>query len=54
MVNTFRGGCSDEALPEGLPEAAMEDGEAGPNECQDVQMSIFVQEPEPVAEVSVK
>lgn len=53
MVNTFRGGCSDASLDEELPETALEDGEAGPNECQDVQMSFIVQEPMPVA-TSVK
>lgn len=49
MINTFRGGCSDESLPEELPETAREDGEAGPNTCQDVQVAIFEQEAAPVA-----
>lgn len=43
MVNTHRGGCTDETVPEALPAPAHTDGEPGPNACRNVQDVIFVQ-----------
>lgn len=43
MVNTHRGGCTDESVPAALPDPAKTDGEPGPNACRNVQDVIFVQ-----------
>ena len=43
MLNTYRGGCTDESLPPSFPESAKSDGEAGPNACRLVQDAIFIQ-----------
>jgi hypothetical protein len=41
MLNSYRGGCSDESLPPPFPDTAKADGEAGPNTCRLVQVAIF-------------
>lgn len=33
MTSTYRGGCTDESLPEAFPKTAKEDGTPGPNAC---------------------
>ncbi len=43
MLNTYRGGCTDESLPPPFPETATSDGEPGPNTCRLVQGAIFAQ-----------
>lgn len=43
MLNTFRGGCTDESLPPTFPDTAKSDGEAGPNTCKIIQDAIWVQ-----------
>jgi hypothetical protein len=40
MINTFRGGCTDESLPP-VPESALADGEPGPNTCTFFQVAVF-------------
>lgn len=40
MINTFRGGCTDESLP-AVPESALADGQPGPNTCTFFQVAIF-------------
>ena len=44
MLNTYRGGCTDESLPPPFPESATSDGEAGPNQCRLIQDAIIIQE----------
>lgn len=46
MVNTYRGGCSDESLPPPFPATAITDGEPGPNACRLIQDAIFTQDAE--------
>lgn len=46
MLNTYRGGCTDDSLPPPFPETAKADGEPGPNMCRLVQFAIFQQEGE--------
>jgi hypothetical protein len=41
MTTTYRGGCTDESLPEIFPPAAFADGTPGPNTCQLYQSVIF-------------
>jgi hypothetical protein len=43
MLNTYRGGCTDESLPPPFPDTAKADGEPGPNECRLIQVAIFEQ-----------
>lgn len=43
MLNTYRGGCTDESIPPPFPDTAKSDGEAGPNECRLMQAAIFTQ-----------
>jgi len=43
MLNSYRGGCTDESLPGSFPETAKADGEPGPNTCALVQATIFQQ-----------
>ena len=43
MLNTYRGGCTDESLPPPFPDTAKADGEAGPNACALIQVAIFTQ-----------
>jgi hypothetical protein len=43
MLDTYRGGCTDESLPPPFPETATSDGEPGPNTCRLVQATILVQ-----------
>lgn len=43
MLNTYRGGCTDDSLPPPFPDTAKADGEAGPNACALVQAAIFGQ-----------
>jgi len=43
MLNTYRGGCTDESLPPPFPDTAKADGEPGPNTCRLVQVAILVQ-----------
>ena len=43
MLNTYRGGCTDDSLPPPFPETAKTDGEAGSNACRLVQAAIFGQ-----------
>jgi hypothetical protein len=43
MLNTYRGGCTDESLPGAFPDTAKADGEPGPNTCRLVQNAIFQQ-----------
>ena len=42
MLNTYRGGCTDESLPPPFPETAKSDGEPGPNECRLIQVAILI------------
>lgn len=41
MVRTYRGGCTDESLPEAFPETALADGTPGPNTCRLWQSAVF-------------
>jgi len=41
MLNTYRGGCTDESLPPPFPDNAKADGEPGPNTCRLVQQVIL-------------
>ena len=41
MLNTYRGGCTDESLPPPFPDSAKADGEPGPNTCRLIQQAIF-------------
>ena len=43
MIGTYRGGCTDESLPDIVPATAKADGTVGPNSCKLVQDVIFVQ-----------
>lgn len=43
MLNTYRGGCTDDSLPPPFPDSAKADGEAGPNACRLVQAAIISQ-----------
>jgi hypothetical protein len=43
MLNTVRGGCTDESVPPPYPEVAKADGEPGPNTCRGMQFAILVQ-----------
>lgn len=43
MLNSYRGGCTDESLPPPFPDTAKGDGEPGPNTCRLVQFTIFQQ-----------
>jgi len=43
MLTSYRGGCTDESLPEAFPGTAKADGIAGPNSCRLVQMVRFKQ-----------
>jgi hypothetical protein len=40
MIDSFRGGCTDESLPP-VPESALADGEPGPNTCTFFQVAVF-------------
>ena len=42
MLNSYRGGCTDESLPPPFPDNAKADGEPGPNTCRLIQDAIFV------------
>ncbi len=41
MLNSYRGGCTDESLPPPFPDTAKADGEPGPNTCRLIQAAIF-------------
>jgi len=41
MLNSYRGGCTDESLPEVFPETAKQDGEPGPNSCALLQVAVL-------------
>jgi hypothetical protein len=43
MLNTYRGGCTDESLPPPFPDSAKSDGEPGPNACTLIQVAIITQ-----------
>ena len=43
MLNSLRGGCTDESVPAPYPAVAHANGFAGPNTCQLYQFAIFVQ-----------
>ncbi|HMQ31488.1 MAG TPA: hypothetical protein PKD53_12230 [Chloroflexaceae bacterium] len=44
MTTTFRGGCADDAMINpSFPPNAYNDGTPGPNQCQDLQVAIFMQ-----------
>ena len=43
MLNTVRGGCTDESVPPPYPDGAKADGEPGPNTCRGMQLAIFMQ-----------
>lgn len=43
MMTSYRGGCTDESLPPPFPATAKRDGLPGPNACQLIQDSIFMQ-----------
>lgn len=43
MLNSYRGGCTDESLPASFPDTAKADGEPGPNTCGLVQAAVFQQ-----------
>lgn len=43
MLNSFRGGCTDESLPPPFPDTAKADGDPGPNACRLVQFAIISQ-----------
>lgn len=43
MIETYRGGCSDESpFPEIFPPTALADGEVGPNTCLLTQAAVFL------------
>ena len=44
MIQTYRGGCTDESLPPPFPDSAKADGVPGPNTCRLAQFAIFEQE----------
>jgi len=44
MLNSYRGGCTDESLPPPFPDTAKSDGEPGPNTCKLIQFAVFQQE----------
>ena len=43
MLNTVRGGCTDESVPPPYPDVAKADGEPGPNTCRGIQVAVFQQ-----------
>jgi hypothetical protein len=43
MLQSYRGGCTDESLPGAFPDTAKNDGIPGPNTCQLFQDVIFQQ-----------
>jgi hypothetical protein len=43
MLNSYRGGCTDESLPPPFPASAKADGTPGPNACRLVQTVAFIQ-----------
>lgn len=43
MISTYRGGCTDDSLPESAPATARNDGDPGPNTCKLVQDVVFPQ-----------
>ncbi|MEQ8673800.1 MAG: hypothetical protein RLP44_26665 [Aggregatilineales bacterium] len=43
MLNTVRGGCTDESVPPPYPEVGQNDGDPGPNTCRGIQLAIFQQ-----------
>ena len=43
MLNTVRGGCTDESVPPPYPDVANADGARGPNTCRGIQLAIFRQ-----------
>ena len=43
MLNTYRGGCTDESIPASFPDTARADGEPGPNTCRLIQVARFIQ-----------
>lgn len=43
MLNTVRGGCTDESVPPPYPDNAKADGEPGPNTCRGIQLAIIQQ-----------
>jgi hypothetical protein len=43
MLDSLRGGCTDESVPPPYPDVAKADGEPGPNTCRLVQFVIFQQ-----------
>ena len=42
MLNTYRGGCSEESIPAAMPATARAQGNTGPNQCRMVQFAQFV------------
>jgi hypothetical protein len=42
MLSTYRGGCTDESLPEIFPDTAFADGIPGPNTCRLYQGTAFL------------
>ena len=43
MLNSYRGGCTDDSLPPPFPDSAKADGEPGPNTCRLIQVAVFQQ-----------
>ncbi len=43
MLSSYRGGCTDESLPDPVPTTARADGTPGPNQCRMVQFTVFEQ-----------
>lgn len=44
MLHSYRGGCSDNSpFPEIFPEAALANGQPGPNECLLTQSAVMQQ-----------
>lgn len=43
MMNSYRGGCTDESLPAPFPDTAKADGEPGTNTCRLIQFAVFQQ-----------
>lgn len=41
MIHSYRGGCTDESLPEIFPDTAFADGTPGPNQCRLYQAAGF-------------
>lgn len=41
MLNSYRGGCTDESLPASFPTTALSDGEPGPNACALLQVAVL-------------